>query len=219
VAAAIPLAGLSAVLMIVSWDMSNAGRFIRLIRSSPKSDTIVLLVTFILTVAFDLTFAVEVGVILAVFLFLRRMIEVTDIKSGNAELMTELAFGHIEQKTADSIGALARKDIEIYEIAGPFFFGVADMLQNTLRQVSKAPKTLILRMRDVPVIDSTGITALESFMAQCRHRKIRLILCEIRTQPKKALDKAGFTADLGAGNIAATLEDALEASGSADGRG
>jgi SulP family sulfate permease len=213
VAAAIPLAGLSAVLMVVSWDMSNAGRFARLIRRSPKSDTIVLLVTFFLTVAIDLTFAVEVGVILAVFLFLRRMIEVTDIKMRNDDLMTELAFGHIGDKTADSISALARKDIEIYEIGGPFFFGVADMLQNILRQVSKAPKALILRMRDVPVIDSTGITALESFMIQCRHRKIRLILCEIREQPKKALDKAGFTADLGAANIAVTLEEALEVSG------
>jgi SulP family sulfate permease len=208
-ASAIPLASLSAVLMVVSWDMSNVGRFIRLIRRSPKSDTIVLVVTFFLTVAFDLTFAVEVGVMLAVILFLRRMIEVTDIKPGNDDLITELAFGSIETHTPGSIAALARKDIEIYEIGGPFFFGVADMLQNTLRKVSKAPKALILRMRDVPVIDSTGITALESFMIQCRHRKIRLILCEIRTQPKKALEKSGFLGDLGKENVVDTLEEAV----------
>jgi SulP family sulfate permease len=208
-ASAIPLASLSAVLMVVAWDMSNVGRFIRLIRRSPKSDTIVLLTTFFLTVAFDLTFAVEVGVMLAVILFLRRMIEVTDIKPGNDDLITELAFGNIETHTADSIAALARKDIEIYEIGGPFFFGVADMLQNTLRKVSKAPKALILRMRDVPVIDSTGITALESFMIQCRHRKIRLILCEIRPQPKKALEKSGFLGDLGREHVVDTLEEAV----------
>ncbi|MDR2741361.1 MAG: STAS domain-containing protein [Treponema sp.] len=209
-ASAIPLASLSAVLMVVSWDMSNVSRFVRLIRCSPKSDAIVLIVTFFLTIAFDLTFAVEVGVILAVGLFMRRMIEVTDVKPGTDELITELAFGYIEEKTADSIAALVHKDIEIYEITGPFFFGVADMLQNILRKVAKTPKALILRMRDVPVIDSTGISALESFMAQCRHRKIRLILCEIRVQPKKALEKAGFTGELGAGNIADTLEDAVE---------
>jgi SulP family sulfate permease len=209
-ASAIPLASLSAVLMVVSWDMSNVGRFIRLIRRSPKSDTIVLITTFFLTVAFDLTFAVEVGVVLAVFLFLRRMIEVADIKPGNDDLMAALAFGNIEKKTVDSIEALARKDIEIYEIAGPFFFGVADMLQNTLRKVAKTPKALILRMRDVPVIDSTGITALESFMIQCRHRKIRLILSEIRAQPKKALEKSGFIAELGIENTASSLEEAVE---------
>jgi SulP family sulfate permease len=209
VASAVPLSSLSAVLMVVSWDMSNLGRFARLIRHSPKSDTIVLLTTFFLTIAFDLTFAVEVGVILAVFLFLRRMIEVADIKPGNDDIVAELAFGHIEGKAADSINALVRKDIEIYEIAGPFFFGVADMLQNILRKLAKPPKALILRMRDVPVIDSTGIAALESFMAQCRHQKIRLILCEIRAQPKKILEKSGFSRDLGAENIAPALEDAL----------
>ncbi|MDR2071722.1 MAG: sulfate permease [Treponema sp.] len=209
-ASAIPLASLSAVLMVVSWDMSNVSRFVRLIRRSPKSDVIVLITTFFLTVVFDLTFAVEVGVMLAVGLFMRRMIEVADVKPGTDDLITELAFGHIEEKTADSIAALVRKDIEIYEITGPFFFGVADMLQNTLRKVAKTPKALILRMRDVPVIDSTGISALESFMAQCQRRKMRLILCEIRMQPKKALEKAGFTSELGAENIADTLEDAVE---------
>ncbi|MDR1909529.1 MAG: STAS domain-containing protein [Spirochaetaceae bacterium] len=217
-ASAVPLSSLSAVLMVVSWDMSNVPRFLRLIRRSPRSDTIVLLTTFALTVAFDLTFAVEVGVILAMLLFLRRMIEVADIRPGNDDIMAKLAFdgagkgekkGSEGKKDAGSLAALARKDIEIYEIAGPFFFGVADMLQTILRRVSKPPRALILRMRDVPVIDSTGIAALESFMAQCRSRKIRLILCEIRAQPGKALEKSGFLADLGPGSAAPTLEDAI----------
>lgn len=210
VASAIPLSGLSAVLMIVSWDMSNAGRFIRLIRRSPKSDTSVLLTTFLLTIIVDLTFAVEMGVILAVFLFLRRMVEVTDIKLENDELIAELAFRDLEKKTIDEIIALSRQDIEIYEITGPFFFGVADMIQNILTKVAKTPKALILRMRDVPVVDSTGITALESFLIQCRRRKIRLILCEIRSQPKKVLEKFGFIEELGTANIAETLEEAVD---------
>ncbi|MDR2536537.1 MAG: STAS domain-containing protein [Treponema sp.] len=210
VASAIPLAGLSAVLMVVSWDMSHVSRFVRLIRRSPKSDTSVLLTTFLLTIIVDLTFAVEVGFVLAVFLFLRRMIEVTNVKLENDELITELAFGNIEKKTMDEIIALTRKDIEIYEITGPFFFGVADMLQNTLLKVAKKPHALILRMREVPVIDSTGITALESFLIQCRRQKLRLIICEIRSQPRKFLENYGFIEDFGADNIVETLEEAVE---------
>jgi SulP family sulfate permease len=210
VASAIPLAGLSAVLMIVSWDMSNLSRFIRLIRRSPKSDTWVLLTTFLLTIIVDLTFAVEVGVVLAVFLFLKRMIEVTNIQLENDELITELAFGDIGKNTASEIGALARQDIEIYEINGPFFFGVADMLQNTLLRVTKTPKALVLRMREVPVIDSTGITALESFLIQCRRRKLRLIICEIRKEPRATLEKSGFIEDLGRENIVDTVEEAVD---------
>jgi SulP family sulfate permease len=138
------------------------------------------------------------------------MIEVADIKPGASDLIAELAFSHAETKTPDSAASPVHGGMEIYEITGPFFFGVADMLQGILRNVAKPPRVLILRMRDVPVIDSTGISALESFMAQCRRRKIRLILCEIRAQPKKALDKAGFTGELGTENITAALEDAIK---------
>ena len=138
------------------------------------------------------------------------MIEVTNIKLENDELITELAFGDIGKHTASEIGALARQDIEIYEIHGPFFFGVADMLQSVLRKLTKTPKALILRMREVPVIDSTGIIALESFLAQCRRRKLRLIICEIRKEPRKALEKSGFIEDLGVENIADTVEEAIE---------
>jgi SulP family sulfate permease len=209
-ASAIPLASLAAVLIVVSWDMSNVPRFIRLIKTSPKSDSSVLLTTFILTVVFDLTFAVEVGVIMAVFLFLRRMVEVSAIKMGNSELMTQLAYGEIGTKTREQIVALSHRHIEIYEIAGPFFFGVADMLQNTLRNVAKPPRILILRMGAVPVIDSTGITALESFVTQCRAQKTKLVISEIREQPRKALEKAGFVKDLGAEQFIDTIGEAIE---------
>ncbi|MDR1220004.1 MAG: STAS domain-containing protein [Treponema sp.] len=211
VASTIPLACLSATLMIVSWDMSDIPRVIRIIKTAPKSDASVLIATFILTIAVDLTFAVEVGVILAIFLFLRRMIEVGGIKSANSDLIMELAYGDIDNQRvdADSIRALHQNDVEVYEITGPFFFGVADMLQNTLRHVSKSPKAIILRMKDVPAIDSTGVTALESFLAQCRRRKITLILAEIKEQPKSALEKTGFIADMGEENIISTLNEAM----------
>jgi SulP family sulfate permease len=145
-ASAIPLASLSAVLMVVSWDMSSLGRFIRIIRKAPKSDATVLLTTFVLTVMVDLTLAVEVGVGLAAFLFMRRMIEVADIRPSAPGLVTELIQGHPEE--AASVIAHP-KNIEIYEITGPFFFGVADTLQHTLRGVAKKPHAFILRMRDV----------------------------------------------------------------------
>ncbi|GHV86875.1 sodium-independent anion transporter [Spirochaetia bacterium] len=210
-ASAIPLASLSAVLMVVSWDMSNVPRFIRIIRTAPKSDAIVLITTFVLTIAFDLTFAVEVGVVLAIFLFLRRMVEMGTIKSENDDLIAELAYGDIENHAvaANSIRALYQKDIEVFSINGPFFFGVADTLQQVLRGLRKNPKALILRMHDVPAIDSTGITALESLLTQCRRGKIRLILCEIRSQPRRALEKASFINEIGKENVLDTLDEAL----------
>jgi SulP family sulfate permease len=205
-ASAIPLASLSAVLMAVSWDMSNIPRFFRILIRAPKSDAFVLATTFVLTVLVDLTFAVEVGMVLASFLFLRRMIEVAAVRPGTQDIGTEILYGHPEEA-----GALPRhaKNIEIYEITGPFFFGVADNLQHVLRGVAKKPQAFILRMRDVPAVDSTGITALESFLAQCRNGKVRLILSEMREQPKKALEKAKFIKEIGAENVRDTLEEAL----------
>jgi SulP family sulfate permease len=211
-ASAIPLACLSAVLMVVAWDMSSLPRVLRLIRTAPKSDAGVLITTLLLTIIVDLTFAVEVGVGMAIFLFMRRMIEITGVKSKNDDFITELVYndGGLTKNTADSIRALYSKDIEIYEITGPFFFGVADMLQNILRQVSKAPRLLILRMANVPAVDSTGITALVSFLTQCKKQKIRLVFTELREQPHKALEKAGFLDSLGKENIVPTVEDAIE---------
>ncbi|MDR3148388.1 MAG: STAS domain-containing protein [Treponema sp.] len=210
-ASAIPLASLGAVLIVVSWDMSNLGRFIRLIKTSSKSDSAVLLTTFVLTVAFDLTFAVEVGVIMAVFLFIRRMVEVSAIKMENSDVMMQLAYGEIGTGTRGQMEALSNRYLEIYEITGPFFFGVADMLQSTLWNVSKPPRVLILRMGEAPVIDSTGIAALESFVSQCRSHKIKLLLAEVQEQPRKALHKAGLVKDLGPDRFFDTLDEAIEA--------
>ena len=211
-ASAIPLVSLSAVLMVTSWDMSNIPRFARILTKAPKSDASVLLVTFALTVMVDLTFAVEVGVVLAAFLFLRRMIEVAEIKPGARTIGSEIVYGHSEEATPVTTGSAAperTKNIEVYEITGPFFFGVADTLQRVLRSVAKKPHAFILRMRDVPAIDSTGIAALESFLAQCRHGKIRLILCEMREHPRQALKKAGFIDEIGEANISPSLEEAF----------
>lgn len=210
-ASAIPLVSLSAVLMVISWDMSSLPRFFRILLKSPKSDAFVLLTTFALTVLVDLTFAVEIGVVMAAFLFLKRMIEVAEIKPGNVDIGSEILYGHSDRKSAENAAIPEHsKNIEVYEITGPFFFGVADTLQRTLRSLSKKPRAFVLRMRDVPAVDSTGINALEAFLDQCRRGKIRLILCELRAHPFSALKKAGFIDEIGAENITATLEDALK---------
>ena len=210
-AASIPLASLAGVLIVVSWDMSHIPRFVRLVRASPKSDTAVLLTTFALTVAFDLTFAVEIGVILAIFLFLRRVIEVAAIKPENNELIAELAYGEIGKRTRSEIEALSKSAVEIYEISGPFFFGVPGMLQTTLRTIPKNTRAIILRLRDVPAVDSSGIAALETFLSQCQAKKITLLLSEIRAQPLKALRKYGLLDTLDEANIYDTLPEALDA--------
>jgi SulP family sulfate permease len=207
----IPLASLAGVLIVVSWDMSSFPRVIRLVRASPKSDASVLLTTFVLTVVFDLTFAVEIGVMLAVFLFLRRIIEVAAIKPENYELIAELAYGDIGRKTKSEIEALSSDAVAIYQISGPFFFGVADRLQTTIRTVPETTRAIVLRLRDVPAIDASGIAALESFLAQCKARNITLFLSEIRDQPEKALRKYGFITSLGENNIKDTIEEALDA--------
>jgi SulP family sulfate permease len=155
-------------------------------------------------------------VVLAAFLFLRRMIEVAEIKPGAKSIGAEIVYGreHGGGNSAEAAPGTAlpahAKDIEVYEITGPFFFGVADTLQRTLRGLAKKPHAFVLRMRDVPAVDSTGIAALESFLTQCRHGKIRLILCEVREHPLAALKRAGFIAELGAENVAASLEDAFK---------
>jgi SulP family sulfate permease len=214
-ASAIPLASLSAVLMLVAWDMSSAGRFARLLFKAPRSDAAVLLVTFMLTVLVDLTFAVEIGVMSAVFLFLKRMIEVTGVKPGAEDIGSRLLFATAGGEEAAPGSPVSQRipehasAIEIYEITGPFFFGVADTLQHVLRGVAKKPRAIILRMRAVPAVDSTGVTALESFFHQCRHGKIALFVCELQEQPRKTLDKLGFLDALGRDNVRDTLPEAI----------
>jgi SulP family sulfate permease len=161
----------------------------------------------------DLTVAVEAGVVLAAFLFLRRMAEVADIRPGGKSPGAEILYGHPEEGGAFPLHA---KNIDVYEITGPFFFGVADILQRVLREIRKKPLAFVLRMREVPAIDSTGISALESFLSQCRKSGIKLILSEVREQPLKALKKAGFISELGEANFSATLENAIQCAGEAE---
>ncbi|MDE7315734.1 MAG: sulfate permease [Mucispirillum sp.] len=202
----IPMAALAGVLLVVSVDMMGIKNMANLF-SSPKSDVIVLLTTFILTIVIDLTAAVQVGVVLAALLFMKRMSDVTSMSKMNFDA---------SEKTAHDItdpDATSNKDIpegvEVYEINGPFFFGVADMLINTLEHIGKTPKVFILRMRNVPAIDATGEHALENFYNTCKKAGTQLVLSGVNPVPYATLKKMHFIEIIGEENITNHIDKAL----------
>ena len=208
-ASLVPLGSLAAVLMLVAWNISEIGHFRALLRA-PRSDVIVLVTTFGLTVLTDLTVAVGVGMVLASMLFMKRMADV----SGVDEIGSELANGRDlaeqdELDTEERIHHAVPPGVEVYEINGPFFFGVADRLKDTLGQFERAPRVFILRLRHVPAIDATGMHALEEFAAKCRRSGTRLVLSGLRPQPLAALRQAGLIEKLGAENVVPDIAAAL----------
>lgn len=201
--ARVPLCALSAILVMVSFHMSEWRSFKGLLKAQ-RSDVAVLLTTFFLTVLFDLTLAVEVGMVLAAFLFMRRMAEVTEIGAVTGD-----EIGADE----DTLPADRRlpADVQIYDINGPFFFGAADKLGHTLAQIQKPPKVFILRLSNVPVMDATGLRALMEFHARCQRLGTAVLLCGIRPQPMQAMEKAGAVGTWGRDNFHATDVSALKA--------
>lgn len=202
----IPMAALAGVLLVVSVDMMGIKNMANLL-SSPKSDVVVLLTTFILTIVIDLTAAVQVGVVLAALLFMKRMSDVTSMGKINFDA---------SEKTAQDIAdpdATSNKDIpegvEVYEINGPFFFGVADMLINTLEHIGKTPKVFILRMRNVPAIDATGEHALENFYNTCKKAGTQLVLSGVNPVPYATLKKMHFIEMIGKENVTNHIDKAL----------
>lgn len=215
-AAQVPLAALAAILVMVAFHMSEWRSFAGLLRA-PRSDVAVLLITFVLTVFVDLTVAVQVGVVVASLLFIRRMSEVTNIEAMTAEMRgrdleedpNEITQVRKRRRTLGSREIPA--GVEIYEVNGPFFFGAADKLKDVMLEISKPPKVLILRMRNVPAIDATGIHALEQMAKKCRAQGTRMILSEVRTQPLRAIVRAHKLEILGGrANLAPTLDVAIE---------
>ena len=206
-AALIPLATLAAILVVVSYHMSEWRTF-RSELTAPKSDVAVLVTTFSLTVLVDLTVAIEVGMVLAAFLFMRRMAEVT-----NVSIVTrELADGDNDED--DDPNSVRRREVppgvEVFEINGPFFFGAAEQFKDTLGQIAKKPKVLIIRLRDVPAIDSTGLHALHELARSCKHDGTLLLLADVHAQPMFALVRSDMLVELGEENLFGNLDDALD---------
>ena len=201
----IPLTVLAAILIVVSYHMSEWRTF-RAELSAPRSDVAVLLTTFLLTVFVDLTLAVEVGMVLAAFLFMRRMSEVTSISSVTREFNDregpEMAL-YSEGRTG------IPPSVQIYAVDGPFFFGAASKFRETLEQVAGRPRVLVLLMRNVPAIDSTGINALRDIVRRFRGGGTRVILVGVHAQPMAALARSPLLAELGEENLVGELDEAL----------
>ena len=207
-AALIPLATLAAILVVVSYHMSEWRTF-RSELTAPRSDVAVLLTTFSLTVLVDLTVAIEVGMVLAAFLFMRRMAEVT-----NVSIVTrELADGRDREEDDDPNSVRRRQvppGVEVFEISGPFFFGAAEQFKDTLGQIARKPRVLIIRLRDVPAIDSTGLHVLHELARRCKRDETLLLLADVHAQPMFALVRSHMLAELGEENLFGNLDDALD---------
>ena len=200
----IPLATLSAVLVNVALNMGEWHNFARLPKW-PRSDAVVFLTAFGLTVAVDLTAAVEIGMVLAAILFIKRVSETTQITAVDESSETEGPQHSL-------VGKVVPKGVMIYRIFGSFFFGAADKLETALKRSGQEPEVLILGLRKVLAMDATGLNALEDLYERLKRRKKRLILSGPHTQPLFMMDKAGFLDRLGRENICVELEHSLERS-------
>lgn len=201
----IPMAALAAVLFQVAFNMCGYRNFIKLFKA-PKSDVSVLLVTFVLTVVMDLTIAIEVGVLLAGILFIRRMADVAEVESVSKELDEH------DEEVADPnhIGARAVPNgVIVYEIVGSMFFGAIEKFKTALSMTNSKPKILILRMRQVPSIDAAGIQMIETLLERCKSDGTTLLLSGVHAQPVVALTRAGVLKQLGEENALANIDAAL----------
>jgi SulP family sulfate permease len=194
------MAVLASILVVVAYHMSEWREF-RAELSSPRSDVIVLLATFLLTVLVDLTVAIEVGMVLAAFLFIRRMAEVTNVSAVTREL--EDADEDVEEPRR------IPKGVEVYEINGAFFFGAAERFKDTLARVAKKPKVLIIRMRHVLVLDSTGMHALKDVVHRSRKDGSHVLLADVHMQPLVVLTGSTVLEEIGQENLFPSLDDAL----------
>jgi sulfate permease, SulP family len=206
-AALIPMPALAAILVMVAYNMSEWHAFVRLLKS-PKSDVIVLLATFLLTVLIDLTVAIQVGVVLAAFLFLRRMADVTQVSQVTGELAdgADDEFGGPESVERRTIPA----GVEVFEIYGSLFFGAVDRFNDAMRRVDRRPRVLILRMREVPAIDASGMQTLDELLERLGRQRIALVLAGVQSQPLEAMKRSGLAGRIGAENIVSDLDGALE---------
>ena len=196
----IPMPTIAAILFMVAYNMSEWRHFVHLLKTAPKSDIIVLVLTFVLTVMFDLVVAISVGIVLAAMLFMKRMSEVTEVAS----------WKYIDDENdPDSIDLKAvPKNTVVYEISGPLFFGAADKILNI--KLKEKYEVLILRMRSVTALDATAMHFLEQFYEKCKKNGIILVLSHVNEQPMSTMQKAGFDKLVGEENFCAHIDEALK---------
>ena len=196
----IPMPCIAAILFQVAYNMSGWRTFVKLCKSSPKSDILVLVVTFLLTVIFDLVVAIEVGIVCAAFLFMKRMSDVTDVEG----------WKYVDdEEDADSLSLrVVPHNTLVYEINGPLFFGAADKLLGI--ETDEKVNCLILRMRSVGTIDATALHNLEILLEDCKKKNIQMVMSHVNEQPMKVMTKAGFVEKVGKENFCVNIDAALK---------
>lgn len=195
-AALIPMPTIAAILFMVAYNMCGWREFVSLLKTAPKSDNFVLLVTFVLTVVFDLVVAIEIGLVLAAILFLKRMSDVAEVKSWEYVETPQDGFTVVPKGTL------------VYEIEGPMFFAAADKFMTV--SVDKNTRVVILRMRSVPAMDVSALRKLEELHAMCKKKHITLLLSHVAEQPRKMMEKAGFVESVGEDNFCPNIQAALD---------
>ena len=199
-AAMIPMPAIAAVLFIAAYNMCQWRTFTELVKTAPKSDIAVLILTFLLTIVFDLVIAIEIGLLVAVLLFMKRMSDVTEVHSWK--------YAEDEEEAEREKLRKLSPHINVYEISGPLFFGAADVIGRIA--VKDHAKCLILRMRSVPALDSTALNAMTDLYKNCEKRGITLILSHVNQQPMKVMEKAGFAQKVGQENFCENIDRAIK---------
>lgn len=202
-AALIPMPTIAAILFMVAYNMCEWRKFVYLCKTAPKSDIIVLVITFVLTVVFDLVVAIEVGILLAAILFMKRMSEVTEVEG----------WKYVDEE--DDPDSLSLRKVpehtHVYEISGPMFFAAANKILGIT--LDEGDNCLILRMRSVSAIDATAMHSLEELYEKCQKRNIQIILSHVNEQPLHVMQKAGFDKKIGKENMCVHIDDALKRAG------
>ena len=202
----IPMACLAGILVVVSYGMSGWRSFLALM-NNPKSDVTVLLITFFLTIIFDLTVAIEVGLIIACLLFMRRMSETTDVKVISDEINPDEEYSSLELGNLEHL--TIPKGVEVYEINGPYFFGAGNRFEEIMATFGDRPKVRVIRMRKVPFVDSTGIHNLTNLCLMSKKEGIQIVLSGVTQKVDAQLTKAGFQDIVGTENICSHIDLAL----------
>jgi SulP family sulfate permease len=194
----IPLCALAAILFVVAYNMSELHRFSHMVRTAPKADVAVLLITFLLTVFGDLVIAVNIGVMLATLMFMKRMSDTVSIEQHQHEDLVD--------EIEDENFSLPAKTV-IFAMEGPYFFGAAERLESTLEVVHGHAEILVLRLERVPFIDATGLQSLWDLLDTCKRHETRLVICGARPNVSEKLYRAGLVGQMGSGNNIKHIQD------------
>ena len=199
-AALIPMPAIAAILFMVAYNMSEWRVFVSIVKTAPKSDWSVLLVTFVFTVAFDLVTAIAVGILFASLLFMKRMADVTEVSSWK--------YLEDEENSSESIDLKpVPKHVAVFEVSGPMFFGAAEKISQLI--IEEGKRVLILRMRSVPAMDATALKSLEKLYHNLKKKHVTLILSHVNDQPMSMMERAGFLESVGRENLAGCIDEAL----------